>query len=183
MTGDTGRGDLFAGVNPVPYDSADALRRSVTFAIVLVLHAVAVIRALWTGVVDAVLHTVPAPLRIDLIPYERPREPMVPVAVHWQEAAPLSVPEPQVRVDDADDSSPPLLAADPAPLLAAPAPAPAAAPVEPARAPTGPARPVYVPGGMDRYPAESRRARESGSPTIRIAVLRYGSRGKRGGRP
>ena len=36
-------------------------------------------------------------------------------------------------------------------------------------------RPIYVPGGWERYPAESIRAHESGRPTITICISAAGA--------
>ena len=148
------------------------LRRPVTFAAILALHLL-LIRAIWTTTVDAVGHAAPAPLRIDLIPHERPREPIPPPVLHWQDPARLMVTAPEVSVEVADDP-PPIVASTPA-APEVPVAAPPAAPPSAARSPTVPPRPLYVPGGMDRYPPESRRARESGSPAIRVCISATGA--------
>jgi protein TonB len=154
----------------IPQETAAALRRAFTFAVILGLHLL-LIRAVWTTVIEAAGGSVPAPLRIDLIPDVRPREPPPPPVLQWQASARLQVVEPQVPVPAADDP-PPVRVAEPVAPVAPPAPP--AAPPAPQRGPIVAARPLYVPGGMDRYPPESRRARESGSPTIRICVSAAG---------
>jgi len=156
----------------VPEDAVAALHRGLTCAVILVLHLL-LIRALWTTMVESAGPTAPAPLRIDLIRNDRPRERPPPRVLHWQPSAQLLVVEPQLTVPVAPEPVPPLLGVAPAPEVVVPA-QPAAPPAA-VRGPTVPARPLYVPGGMDRYPPESRRARESGAPTIRICISAAGT--------
>jgi periplasmic protein TonB len=157
-----------------PQDSGSPYRRALVFMVILAFHLL-VIRSFWAGMISSGARPVPTSLQIDLLPRARPPEPLSLPAVSWKESFMIEVADPEVHVDVTDDLSPPIQGMpvrEPAPRSPeTPTPTPPA----PAPRPTVQPRPIYVPGGMDRYPPESRRAHETGAPTIMICISATGT--------
>ena len=134
------------------------------------------IRAIWMGLADSGVRDVPTILQIDVMPLDKPEKRPLPLPpVNFKEYRAIQVVTPQIDVPIAEEppttiqvtslQKEPILTPEPA------APAQPAIPSIPSVKP----RPIYVPGGWERYPAESIRAHEAGRPTITICVSAAGT--------
>jgi protein TonB len=151
-------------------------RRAMTFLAVVLLHALA-IRAFWLDLATSRVRPEPTTLEIQMIQPERRWEPLPPMPPLRLMPPPVNFHPPLSAIQIAAPESP--AAAEPSPPLqvetipteVAPPPPQASAP-----APRSNAKPkaIYVPGGWQRYPEESIRAKETGAPTITICVSAAG---------
>jgi TonB family protein len=151
-------------------------QRALVFAGILLLHALT-IRALWMGLANSDVRSVQTILQIDVVPADRPKELPLPLpAMQLQDARAIQVATPDVNIPIAEDMSPPIQVTSMQAEFTAP-PGPPAAPARPAVAfiPDVRPRPIYVPGGWERYPAESIRAHEAGVATITICISATGA--------
>jgi protein TonB len=151
-------------------------QRALVFAGILLLHALT-IRALWMGLANSEVRSVQTILQIDVVPADRPKELLLPLpAMHLQDARAIQVATPDVNIPIAEDMSPPIQVTSMQAAFTAP-PGPPAAPARPAVVfiPDVRPRPIYVPGGWERYPAESIRAHEAGVATITICISATGA--------
>jgi protein TonB len=156
--------------------SGNHIRHASVFVGILSLHGLA-IGALWIGLADSGVRNVQTILQIDVVPANKPNEPPPPLpTVNLTESRAVQVVALEFNVPIADDQAPPIQVTAMEEDLTAP-PGPAAAPALPPVLPVPNVRPrpIYVPGGRDRYPAESIRASESGTPTITICISETGA--------
>jgi periplasmic protein TonB len=154
-------------------DFGNHVRHGFVFAGILLLHLVA-IRALWSGLTNPRVRDPSTIFQIDMLPAEKAKEPpprLSPVNLMASRAIPEVAP--QIDIPVAEDP--------PSPIQVIPmrqerdaSPGPPATPAAPS-VPNIRPRPIYVPGGRDRYPAESIRAGESGEPTIMICISATGA--------
>jgi periplasmic protein TonB len=154
-------------------DFGNHIRHAFVFVGILLLHLLAM-GALWSGLTHSRVPYVQRIFQIDVVPADKPKEPPPRLSpVNLKESWAIQVVTPEIDVPVAEDLPPPIqvtrveeeLAASPGP------PAVSAAPSVPNVRP----RPIHVPGGRDRYPAESVRAGESGAPTITICISATGA--------
>src|SRR5277367_492703 len=149
------------------------VRHACVFVGILFLHLVA-IQALWSGLTNPGVSYVPTSFQIDVISAEKPQVPPARFSpVNLKEYAAIQVATPEIDIPVAEDLPPPVQVTglekelpeslDPPALQAAPS------------IPNVRPRPIHVPGGRDRYPVESIRARESGAPTITICISATGA--------
>jgi periplasmic protein TonB len=154
----------------------DLPRHALLFVGIFLLHLLA-IRAIWMGLAHSGARDVQTILQIDVIPVDKSEKrplPLPPPSLKDYRA--IQVATPQIDVPIAEDLVPAIEVAS----LQQPSilpPEPAAAPAQPAvpSVPSVRPRPIYVPGGWERYPAESIRAHESGRPTITICISAAGA--------
>jgi protein TonB len=148
-------------------------RQGVVLIAILLLHLL-VVGALWSGLGFSSVRPGLTALTIEVLPTEKARPPPPRLSrVHLTESWAIQGVAPEVDFPVVEDL--PLQVSD-APLErdVAADPVPSAIPAVPS-VPNEKPRPLHVPGGQDRYPADSRRARESGEPTIRICVSATGT--------
>jgi protein TonB len=155
-------------------DSGNYVRHALVVVGIFLLHLLA-IRAIWMGLADSGVRGVQTILQIDVIPANKleKRPPPLP-AVNLAYRA-IQVVTPEIDVPIAEDL-PPTIQVTSLQTESTLPPEPAA-PVQPAvpSVPSVKPRPIYVPGGWERYPAESIRAHEAGRPTITICVSAAGT--------
>ncbi len=143
---------------------------------IFLLHLLA-IRAIWMGLANSGARDSQTILQVDVIPASKPeKRPLSLPPVSLKDYRAIQVVTPQIDVPIAEDLAPaivvtPLQKESILPAEAAAQPAPTAVPSVPSVRP----RPIYVPGGWERYPAESIRAHETGRPTITICVSAAGA--------
>jgi protein TonB len=142
---------------------------------ILLLHLLA-IRAIWLGLTTPGVRDLQTMLQIAVLPAEKPERPPPLPPVSLNENRAIQVPSPEVDIP-AEEDSPPSIQAMSLQQDTSPLPTPAAAPTQPAvpSVPSVRPRPIYVPGGWERYPAESIRAHETGRPTITICISAAGT--------
>lgn len=145
--------------------------RAIAFAAVTMVHAIA-IYAFWIGLADSGARSAPALLQVEVIQVDKHRDAPPPLSlppVDLNRSMAIQIVAPQIDIP---------LPADP-PLLNVETIVPDTAlpPQAPGPAPDADVKPkaLYVPGGWQRYPAESLRAKETGSPTITICISAAGS--------
>jgi periplasmic protein TonB len=160
----------------LPRDSGSYRRHALVFMGICLIHLLA-IRAIWMGLADTGVRDVQTILQIDVTPADKPerRPPPLP-AVSLTEYRAIEVVTPEINLPVAEDL-PPQIQATSLQQESTLSPDQAAAPAQPAEpsVPSVRPRPIYVPGGWQRYPAESIRAHESGRPTITICVSAAGA--------
>jgi protein TonB len=153
------------------------LRHACVFAGILVLHGVA-IAVFWIGLADSGLRTAQTIFQIDVVPEVKPKEPPPRLPPVKLESQAVSVDASQIDIDIpvAEELTPPIQVtrAPEEPIAPASPLAPLAVTVA-SSAPAVRPRPIYVPGGRERYPAESIRAGETGTPTITICISATGA--------
>jgi protein TonB len=157
-------------------DSGNRLHHAPVFVVILLLHMLT-IGALWKGLANSDERSVQSILQIDVIPADQPKERPLPLpAVNLTEVRAIQVVTPEIDVPIAEDLPPPIQVTSMPTEITAP-PDPPAAPALPAvpSVPNVRPRPIYVPGGRERYPAESIRAHETGAPTITICISATGA--------
>jgi periplasmic protein TonB len=145
--------------------------RATAFMAVISVHVLA-IYGLWIGLADSGMRPEPAILQIEVIPTDRRREPLPPPPappLNLNQSVVIQVAPPEVDIPPAADPPPPEIQAAQIELTP---PAPAAA--EPAPHATVKPKPLHVPGGWERYPAESVGAKETGAVTITICISAAG---------
>jgi periplasmic protein TonB len=157
-------------------DFGNHVRHAFVVAGILLLHFVA-IRALWSGLATSRVRDVATIFQIDMLPAEKPKElPPRPSPVNLMASQAIQEVAPQIDIPVAEDPPSPIQVTAVREERDA-SPGPPASPSAPA-APSVPnvrPRPIYVPGGRERYPAESIRAGESGEPTIMICISASGA--------
>jgi TonB family protein len=150
-------------------------QRALVFAGILLLHLLT-IRALWMGLANSDVRSVQTILQIDVVPADRLNELPLPLpAMHLQDARAIQVVIPEINIPIAEDLSPPIQATSLQAEFTAPPGPPAASARPVAFIPDVRPRPIYVPGGWERYPAESIRAHEAGVATITICISATGA--------
>jgi protein TonB len=154
----------------------DYPRHALVFAGIFLLHLLA-IRVIWMGLADSGAHDVQTILQIDVIPDDKPEtRPLLLPPVNLKDYRAIQVVTPEIDVPIAEDLAPAIEVTSlqkESVLTPEPAAAPAQPPVP--SVPSVRPRPIYVPGGWERYPAESIRAHETGRPTITICVSAAGA--------
>jgi periplasmic protein TonB len=155
-------------------DSGSYRRHALVLVGIFLLHLFA-IRAIWMGLANSGVRDVQKILQIDVIRADKPEKrplPLPPVNLKAYRA--IQVLTPEINIPVAEDLPPTIQATS---LQKQSTPEPAAAPALPAvpSAPSVGPRPLFVPGGWDRYPAESIRAHETGRPTITICISAAGA--------
>jgi protein TonB len=151
------------------------IRHAFVFVGILLLHVLA-IGALWMGLADSGVRDAQTIFQIEVVPANKPREAPPLPAVNLQESRAILVVAPEMNIPAAEDLPPPIQVTTlPEVFIAQPAARPTSAPAAVSTAPNVRPRPIYVPGGRDRYPAESIRASESGTPTITICISESGA--------
>jgi periplasmic protein TonB len=151
-------------------------RHTLVFVGIFLLHLLA-IRAIWMGFASSAVRDVQTILQIDVIPADKPEKRPLPLPpVNVREYRAIQVVTPEINIPIAEDLPPTIQVTSLQQESTLP-PDPTAAPAQPA-VPSDPSvrpRPIYVPGGWDRYPAESIRAHETGRPTITICISAAGA--------
>ena len=159
----------------LPRGSRSYPRHALVFMGICRIHLLA-IRAIWMGLADSGVRDVQTILQIDIIPVDKPEKRPLPLPpVNLKEYQAIQVVTPQVDVPIAEDLPPTLQVTSLQDEFTAPpaAAVPSQPPVQ--SIPSVRPRPIYVPGGWERYPAESIRAHEAGRPTITICVSAAGT--------
>jgi periplasmic protein TonB len=154
----------------------DFPRHALVFVGIFLLHLLA-IRAIWMALANSGARDLQTILQIDVIPADKPeKRPLSLPPVSLKEYRAIQVVTPEIDVPIAEDLAPAIEVASLQKESILP-PEPAAAPAQPAvpSVPSVRPRPIYVPGGWERYPAESIRAHESGRPTITICISAAGA--------
>ena len=151
-------------------------RHALVFAGIFLLHLLA-IRAIWMGFASSGVRDVPTILQLDVTPAEKPEKRPLPLTpVNLKEYRAIQAVTPEINIPIAEDLPPTIQVTSLQQESTLP-PEPPAAPAQPG-VPSDPSvrpRPIYVPGGWDRYPAESIRAHETGRPTITICISAAGA--------
>ena len=150
-------------------------RHALVFVGILLLHLLA-IRAVWMSLADSSVRDVQI-LQIDVIPADKPEKHPPPLpAVNLTEYRSIQVVTPEINIPIAEDL-PPTIQVTSLQKEATPPAEPVAAPAQSAvpSVPSVRPRPIYVPGGWERYPAESIRAHEAGRPIITICISAAGT--------
>jgi protein TonB len=151
------------------------IRHALIFVGILLLHVLA-IGALWMSLADSGVRYSQTIFQIDLVPENGPREAPPLPPVNLQASRAIVAVAPEMNIPAAEDPPPPIqVTALREVFIAQPAPRAVSAPAAVPAVPNVRPRPIYVPGGRDRYPAESIRASESGTPTITICISESGA--------
>jgi periplasmic protein TonB len=153
-------------------DFGNPIRHGFVLVAILLLHLLA-IGALWSGLRPSRVRYVQTIFQIEAVPADKPKESPRRIPVNLTESWAIQIVTPEIDIPVAEDLPPPIqvtraveeFAASPGP------PAVAAALSDPDIRP----RPIHVPGGRNRYPAESVRAGEFGAPTITICISATGA--------
>jgi periplasmic protein TonB len=164
-------------MNGYEQDPRNLIRHAFVFAGILLLH-VAAIGAFWIGLADSGVRYAQTIFQIDVVPDVKPKEPPPPLPPVELESQEVSVDAAQIDIDIpvAEELTPPIQVTrvPQEPITPVPPLAPPASPVASPAATVRP-HPIYVPGGRERYPADSIRAGETGTPTITICVSATGA--------
>ena len=143
---------------------------------IFLLHLLA-IRAIWMGLANSGARDLQTILQIDVIPADKPeKRPLLLPPVSLKEYRGIQVVTPEIEVPIAEDLAPAIEVTSLQKESILP-PDRAAVPAQPAvpSIPSVRPRPIFVPGGWERYPAESIRAHETGRPTITICISAAGA--------
>src|ERR1017187_7596952 len=149
----------------------DYPRHALVFVGIFLLHLLA-IRAIWMGLANSAARDVQTILQIDVVPADKPEKlPLSLPPVSLKEYRGIQVVTPEIEVPIAEDLAPAIEVTSLQKESILP-PDRAAVPAQPAvpSIPSVRPRPIFVPGGWERYPAESIRAHETGRPTITICI-------------
>ena len=148
--------------------------RASAFVTVVLLHVFA-IGAFWYGLAESGARPVPDILEVRVIDTDRHREPLPPPPlpqVDLNRSQAIQIAAPEVAIPAADPAPPLQVEIVESGITPTPPRGPAAAP---APRPGVKPKAIYVPGGWQRYPAESLRAKETGAPTITICISDVGA--------
>jgi protein TonB len=155
-------------------DSASYRRHALVIVGICLLHSFA-IRAIWMGLAGTGARDLQTILQIDVITAAKPEKrppPLPPVNLKEYRAIQAVIPE--INIPIAEDLPPIQVTSLQKESTVAPEPTAPAQPAVPS-VPSVKPRPIFVPGGWDRYPAESIRAHETGRPTITICISAAGA--------
>jgi protein TonB len=154
-------------------DFGNHIRHAFVLVGILLFHLLAM-GALWSGLRPSRVPHVQTIFQIDVVPDDKPKEPPPRLSpVNVKESWAIQAVTPEIDIPVAEDLPLPIqVTRVPEELAASPGPpAVTAAPSVPTVRP----RPIHVPGGLDRYPAKSIRAGESGAPTVTICISATGA--------
>jgi periplasmic protein TonB len=158
-------------MNDYVQGGGDLSGRFMLFAAISALHLLAVY-VLAHGVGNSGVHTVQGIVQTRLIQREKlpvpPPPPPPPLAL--RDYLPAQVVPPDITIALPAELPPPMLVTS-IESETMPPPAPRMVVAVPTTRP----RPISVPNGLERYPAESIRAKESGEPTITICISATGT--------
>ena len=158
---------------PYIHDAEAARRRALALAAIVVLHAL-VIYGL--SVAGLAVRPLPALLEVRVIRAVRPAPPLPPLPplppVLLVDSRSVLIEPPRIVIPAAEEPLPDDLSP---PMLHTTMTVPADPPPRVELGPTTKPRVIFAPSGWDRYPAESIRAKESGTPSIQICLTASGA--------
>jgi periplasmic protein TonB len=161
----------------LPRDSGTYRRHALVFMGICLIHLLA-IWVIWMGLADSSMRDAQNILQIDVILVDTSaKRPLLLPAVNLKAYQAIQVVTPQIDIPIAEDLPATIQVTSLQKELTSPPEQPAAMPAPPPvqLIPSVRPRPIYVPGGWERYPAESIRAHEAGRPTITICVSAAGT--------